>query len=265
MRRSLLPTIALLTAALPVAGHAASSPWFDTDGARLRIVTIAAPDADGTVRGVLQIALEPGWKTYWKDPGDAGIPPQIDVSASMNVSAAEISFPAPERFDDGISRWTGYGASVSLPVRFRVADPARFTAIDADIFLGVCKEVCVPVQARLSVAPGDDAFGDEAAVVAGFAGLPAQPGSDFGISALRDTGSELIAEANLPEGVDAPDLFFVTPSGWRLKPPHAERDGERVVFRIPVLERPTSQVGAVEVEYTLVAGGKSVAGMVALR
>lgn len=263
MRRSLLPTIALLTVAVPVAGHAASSPWFDTDGARLRIVTIAAPDADGTVRGVLQIMLEPGWKTYWKDPGDAGIPPQIDVSASMNVASAEMSFPPPRRFDDGISHWAGYGASVSLPVRFRVTDPARFTAIDADIFLGVCKEVCVPVQARLSVAP-DDGFGDEAAVVAGFAGLPAQPDSDFGISALRDTGSELVAEANLPEGADAPELFVVTPSGWRLKPPHAERDGERVVFRIPVLERPKLTAGTVEVEYTLVAGGKSVAGMVAL-
>lgn len=264
MRRPLFPLIALLAAAAPTHAVAASSPWFETDGARLRLVTIAAPDRDGTVRGVLQIALEPGWKTYWKDPGDAGIPPQIDVAASMNVASAEIAFPPPQRFDDGVSHWAGYGASVSLPVRFRVTDPARFTAIDADIFLGVCKEVCVPVQARLSVAP-DDGFGDEAAVVAGFAALPTQPSPDFGISAVRDTGSELVAEVNLPEGVDAPELFVVTPSGWGLKPPVAERDGEKMIFRIPVIDRPKAKAEAVQIEYTLVAGGKSVAGTADVR
>jgi DsbC/DsbD-like thiol-disulfide interchange protein len=264
MRRIVLPLITLLAASAPVAAHAASSPWFETDGARLRLVTVAAPDAEGAVRGVLQIALEPGWKTYWKDPGDAGIPPQIDISASMNVAGADIFFPPPQRFDDGISHWAGYGASVSLPVRFRVTDPGRFTAIDADVFLGVCKEVCVPVQARLSVAP-DDGFGDEAAVVAGFAALPTQASSDFGIVAMRDAGSELVAEARLPEGTDPPELFVVTPSGWGLKPPVAERDGDRTVFRIPILDRPKTTGDTVEIEYTLVVAGKSVAGTVGLR
>lgn len=264
MRRIVLPLITLFAAVAPAIVHAASSPWFQTDGARLRLVTIAAPDAEGMVRGVLQIALEPGWKTYWKDPGDAGIPPQIDVSSSMNVTAAEISFPPPQRFDDGVSHWAGYGAPISLPVRFKVTDPAHFTAIDADIFLGICKDVCVPVQARLSVAP-DDGFGDEATVVAGFSRLPAQAGSAFGISAVTDAGSELIAEANLPEGVDVPELFVVTPHGWGLKPPQLERSGERVIFRIPVLDRPQSKAEAIEIEYTLISGGKSVAGVAALR
>jgi DsbC/DsbD-like thiol-disulfide interchange protein len=264
MRRLVLPIIALLAANAPVAAHAASSPWFETDGARLRLVTVAAPDADGVVRGVLQIALEPGWKTYWKDPGDAGIPPQIDTSASINVAGAEILFPPPQRFDDGTSHWAGYGASVSLPVRFQVTDPGRFTAIDADVFLGVCKEVCVPVQARLSVAP-DDGFGDEAAVVAGFAALPGQASSDFGIVALRDAGSELVAEARVPAGNDSPELFVVTPSGWGLKPPVAQRDGDRTVFRIPVIERPETGGDTVEIEYTLVAAGKSVSGTIGLR
>ena len=43
--------------------------------------------------GVLDIDLKPGWKTYWRDPGDAGVPPQLDVSASTNVAGAELRFP----------------------------------------------------------------------------------------------------------------------------------------------------------------------------
>jgi DsbC/DsbD-like thiol-disulfide interchange protein len=264
MRLARLSLITLLAAAVPAAAHAASSPWFQTDGARLRLVTIAAPDSDGTVRGVLQIALEPGWKTYWKDPGDAGIPPQIDVTASLNVSSAEIAFPPPQRFDDGVSHWAGYGAPVSLPVRFKATDPARFTAIDADIFLGICKEVCVPVQARLSVAP-EDGFGDEAAVVAAFAALPAPASAEFGLTAVRDAESELVAEASLPEGAEGAELFVVTPPGWGLKPPVASIDGGRVTFRVPVVDRPKTGLDAVQIEYTLVAGGKSVAGTLPLR
>ena len=57
-------------------------------------------DEKGVLQGALEIDLKPGWKTYWRDPGDAGVPPTIDATASSNVASAELSFPAPHRFDE---------------------------------------------------------------------------------------------------------------------------------------------------------------------
>ncbi|MDP3898147.1 MAG: protein-disulfide reductase DsbD family protein [Mesorhizobium sp.] len=260
MRASIASTLILAAGlAAPTVAAAGSSAWFDTDGARIRLLTAEAADAGGTLRGALEIVLEPGWKTYWRDPGDAGIPPQIDISASTNVSGAVFDFPAPVRFHEG---WAGYAQSVSLPVRFAIPDPAHFSAVEADIFLGICKEVCVPVQARLSAAQQSAASDAEsgAAVEAAFAALPGPASEGFGIAGLRDEGSRLVATATLAGDADA-ELFVVTPTGWVLRPPEAARADGAVSFSIPVAERPTgAAAGPVAFDYTLVSGGKSVSG-----
>ena len=86
--RAALPCLLLLAVSgsnLPAA--AGSSDWFETEGARIRLVTIDEPTPEGTLKGTLEIALDAGWKTYWADPGDAGIPPQIDIAGSQNVTS----------------------------------------------------------------------------------------------------------------------------------------------------------------------------------
>src|SRR5262245_54788615 len=70
---------------------AASSDWYQAEGAAVRLLASGAPDEQGVLKGALQIELKPGWKTYWQDPGDAGVPPSLDVSASRNVAAADIA------------------------------------------------------------------------------------------------------------------------------------------------------------------------------
>jgi len=257
----LLPIAAFVLAAASQPALAGSSVWFETDGARLRLVTADLADENGTLRGALEIDLKPGWKTYWRDPGDAGIPPQLDVSASMNVAAAEISFPPPRRFDDGFSTWAGYDAPVTLPVRFKVPDPAKFSSVEADVFLGICKEVCIPVQARLSVKPESDPEGD-AVVAAAFAGLPARAAEGFRLESLTSEGQTFVASAVLPDPSNA-QLFLVTPPGWVLGTPEPLAEGG--TFSIPVVERPAKPAPApVAVDYTLVSGNGSVSGSIPL-
>ena len=89
----------------------------------MRLVTSGKADEAGRIQGVLDIELKPGWKTYWRDPGDAGVPPQIDVSASTNITDAAFSFPPPQRHDDGYGKWAGYNHPVSLPVTFTLSSP----------------------------------------------------------------------------------------------------------------------------------------------
>lgn len=243
--------------------QAASSDWFETEGARLRLVTEDAAGADGRMKGVLEIDLQPGWKTYWKDPGASGIAPQIDVAASMNVDGAVFSFPAPNRFQEGDEVSIGYVEPVALPLTFAVGDPEKFTAIDADILLGICKEICVPVQARLSVTPGGETGTADPVIAESFGRLPSVASAEFGLASLREDGQSLVAEAALPADTQGADLFVVAPRGWQLGVPVLDTTGERPTFRIPVAGRPTPG-GTATFDYTLVVGEKAVEGQSSL-
>ena len=143
----------MLLASTPA--HASSSDWFETEGARVRLVTTGKPAADGTLKGILDIELKPGWKTYWRDPGDAGVPPTLDVSANPNITGAKFDFPAPQRHDEGDFQWAGYDYPVALPVTFTLKDPGGPATIDAAVFLGVCETICIPVQAKLAHRSGE--------------------------------------------------------------------------------------------------------------
>lgn len=261
--RSCLVSLLLLPA-LAGAASAASSVWFETDGVRLQLVTDDRADADGNLRGVLKVALLPGWKTYWMDPGDAGVPPQIDPGKSPNVTGATIHFPAPKRFDDGSTHWAGYGQPVDLPVTFTVADTSRFTAIDATVFLGVCQDVCIPVQTVLSVTPDPQAETNPAgaAIAAAYAKLPAEPSATFGVAAFKLSGDNIIAKPALPTGSTQSDLFVVAPSGWLLGAPKADGAGG---FHIHIAGRPTGGEQPTSLQYTLVAGDRAVSGSADLR
>src|SRR5262245_19830212 len=141
---------------LQTPAFASATDWMEVEGARVRLITAGAADADGVLKGALEVDLEPGWRTYWRDPGDAGVPPQLDISKSTNVATAELLFPTPERFDDGSAKWAGYRHPVTFPVTFKMKTPGDPSMIAADVFLGVCKSICIPVQATFTLDPASD-------------------------------------------------------------------------------------------------------------
>src|SRR5690554_476768 len=144
MFRTILLFPALLALISPAG--AASSDWHETRGGAVRVITSGLSDEAGKLRGALQIRLDPGWKTYWRDPGKTGIPPQIEIRGS-ELKGTELFFPAPQRFEDPYGDWAGYGQSVTLPVVFETLTPETAPLVEADIFLGICETICVPVQA----------------------------------------------------------------------------------------------------------------------
>src|ERR1700741_2164925 len=101
MPKTVFPTALFLVVVLASPVLASSSDWYEAEGGRVRLVTTGAPDESGVIAGVLQVDLKPGWKTYWRDPGDAGVPPTLDASGSDNVASVTVMWPAPERFPDG--------------------------------------------------------------------------------------------------------------------------------------------------------------------
>jgi DsbC/DsbD-like thiol-disulfide interchange protein len=242
---------------------ASSSAWIETQGGNVRLVSAGEPGPDGRLRGVLEVALKPGWKTYWRDPGDAGVPPRIDVSASTNVSGADIDFPAPSLFDDGYSVWAGYDRPVRLPVTFTIPAPERFAFIKADLFLGICQTICIPVSGEVMLDPGSAPHdpADVAIVSSAFAALPSPAHDGFGISAVRVDDTTLLVQASLPAPSTQAQLFVAGNDRWTFGRPEAVDAGPgKAIFKAPVLGRRDRADAGQEIHYTLVAGGDSVSG-----
>ncbi len=211
--------LTLVLSALPLPAAAASSDWIGTKGGKLRLVALP-PDAQGTIRGFVEIAPEDGWHTYWKVPGSGGIPPQISFKDGGNVRLEKLDFPAPRIFDDGNLRDFGYDARVMLPLTLKQEKPGEPSTLDASVFIGLCADICVPFQAEVSVqvAPGDKPKPAEVALVnAANALLPESPSADFAIDDIRATedGQGIVLTLRLPAGADATatDLIVVGPDG----------------------------------------------------
>ncbi|WP_095588672.1 protein-disulfide reductase DsbD domain-containing protein [Actibacterium ureilyticum] len=104
----------------------------------------------GTHMTGLRLSLAPGWKTYWRAPGDAGIPPHFDWSGSQNLSAAQIHWPRPTVFHlDGV-RSIGYQSDVVLPIELTPGDSTAPLSVRGTVSIGICDEICVPMTLNLS-------------------------------------------------------------------------------------------------------------------
>ncbi|MDQ6435961.1 protein-disulfide reductase DsbD family protein [Mesorhizobium sp. LHD-90] len=211
---------------------------------------------------MLEIELFPGWKTYWRDPGYAGVPPAIDVAGSANVSAAEFDFPAPRRHDEGDSSWAGYDRPVSLPVRFTVADPSLPVSVKASIFLGVCETICVPVKAEIAIdtMADPDNPDDAAAVSAAFEALPPAATAEFGLRAASFEADTLTVEAVLPAGAEDADLFLAAEGDYSFEEPKRWQKDGRTFFSIPA-GRPETPPTSGGLHYTLVTSAGAVSGV----
>ncbi len=112
-------------------------------------------EADGGRMAALRIRLEPGWKTYWRAPGDAGIPPSFDWKGSQNVRDVKIHWPRPEVVRSGGMRSVVYHGDVVLPIEITPEDPGKPIRLKAKAELGICKDICIPASVNfdMEIAP----------------------------------------------------------------------------------------------------------------
>lgn len=108
--------------------------------------------SDGTRVAALKLVLQPGWKTYWRSPGDAGVPPFFDWSGSANLADVTFHWPRPEVFESAGMRTLGYHNVLILPFEARPEDSARPLDLHALVDLGVCEDICVPVHLEIESA-----------------------------------------------------------------------------------------------------------------
>ncbi|WP_274610748.1 protein-disulfide reductase DsbD domain-containing protein [Rhodovulum imhoffii] len=192
----------------------------------------APPAADGTPMAGLRLDLEPGWKTYWRIPGEAGIPPRFDWSASENLKGVRIHWPRPILFTQNGMRSLGYEEKVVLPLELTPANPDAPMHLRLRIGMGVCKEICMPLTLELSARiPADT---PPAALNAWMARRPLPAGAAHvkgvkcALSPAR-TGLRLTAEIEMPSlGGQETAIFELRGAGAWLSDSPTRRTGNRL-------------------------------------
>ncbi|SHG47217.1 protein-disulfide reductase DsbD family protein [Bradyrhizobium erythrophlei] len=197
--------------------RAAATNWVGDSQAVVRLIT--ATDniaADSTLEAGLEFRFAKGWHGYWRTPGDAGIPPTVDWSASENISGAETSWPAPHRLVIDELQNSVYENDVVLPVKLHLKQAHTSARVKASIEYAACSEICVPLEAELALPLPTGAGGPSAESVLIDSARKSVPGSTeaAGIDVIRTryagTASEPTLVVDLQSKVEAfvrPDLF----------------------------------------------------------
>jgi DsbC/DsbD-like thiol-disulfide interchange protein len=266
MRNILSGLFLTMLAVLPVCAHAASSDWAVSGDTRMRLVVAEPRAGDKSVRAALEVELASGWKTYWQDPGDAGVPLQIDASGSQNVNLKAIRYPAPHRFDDGVTTWAGYKEPVHFALELERPDAGASGILNASVFIGICENICVPFQANFSVPVNDASTttSEQVAVDAAFKSLPGKASADFGVLTMKNDGKKIWLDAKVTAEGNAPELFIAAPAGWQFGAPKLVAMKDKIAqFEAEVLFAPKNASKAEDpVVYTLIDAGNAVTGTV---
>lgn len=110
---------------------------------------VYAGEEGGRLRAGVEITLDPGWKTYWRIPGEAGVPPEFDWSGSANAETIGIGYPAPHRFMDSGGETIGYKERVLFPVSVAPREAGKPVDLALTLHYAVCNDVCIPAKAEL--------------------------------------------------------------------------------------------------------------------
>lgn len=166
MARALLLALLLALSALPARAER------HADAVRLEVLP-GWDMGDGRRMAGLRLTLAPGWKTYWRSPGPAGLPPILDFAASQGIAGLEVRWPVPHVFYLGEMRSIGYSGTVTLPLELSLSGgPARLEGV---LDIGVCLDVCLPVSLPVAAdLPGDGPDGGrrDPAIVAALVDRP---------------------------------------------------------------------------------------------
>ena len=200
--------------------QALEGEWQDLPNARARLLAIGDPMSGRLLAG-LEIELDKNWKTYWRAPGDSGIPPTFDWSGASNIAQTRPKFPAPIRFTDEYGESVGYKKHVVFPIEIDLRRPGVPTNLELNVILGICREVCIPVSERFSLKiPPIFVATDTAKELlnSATASVPiVASGSERPqISIVERAGKTAVLTIRVPSDLQIQDVFVEGPQTWFL-------------------------------------------------
>ena len=242
-----------------------ASPWQRDGHSAVRL--LAGSRSGAVLLGGIAFQLQPGWKTYWRSPGDSGVPPRFDFSKSENIEAVTVLWPAPVKFDDGAGGSSmGYHDQVVLPLRIVAKNTDKPVTLRAAVNYAICDKLCVPVEADVELAFTSVASTEDSALFAALDTVP-KPANvgDPNPLTIRDVKREgksaVLVDVVAPSEAGNISLFVEGPTpDWALPVPklleHSPPGVKRFTFELDGLPPDTNPEGAA-LKLTLVGGGRS--------
>ncbi len=221
--------VVLFVFALPLKLYAKSfeTNWQGSDKSQLRLIAAkAAWRGKKHLFAGIDIRLAPKWKTYWRTPGDTGIPPYFDWAGSENLLKAEVLYPVPHWFEDAAGQSIGYKSRVTLPVVITPKDPLLPVVLKLNASYAICYDLCVPISTQQSLKI-DDGLSSPFVPVMEMALLDipkqvAKRRADIGVNKvgfIPGDKSALSVLVNAPETASKVELFIEGPGGLYVPSP----------------------------------------------
>jgi DsbC/DsbD-like thiol-disulfide interchange protein len=251
-----LSALTLLIAAVMPAGAIDDPSRSEALHSRVRLLSGGV--ADGRLLAGLEMALDNGFKTYWRNPGESGLPPRLDWSGSDNVADVTILWPAPSRIEDVGGVAYIYSHEVVLPMLVTPRVPTDPVRLAVSIDYGICRDICIPVHADVS----RDLAGDDgrAVVLRAVRKVPEPQGIGSAgplaiVSITREAGAKATytVATRAPAG-ESPSLFAEGPDNWYVSTSLPD-EGNRFTLTI---DETTPASNRAPVLLTLTAGGRGV-------
>jgi DsbC/DsbD-like thiol-disulfide interchange protein len=262
--RAGLAAAVLVLSVAPQARAQDSSPWQKDGHSAVRL--LAGSRSGAVLLGGIAFQLQPGWHTYWRTPGDSGVPPRIEFAKSENIEAVTILWPAPTKFADGGGGTSlGYQKQVVLPLRIVAKNADKPVTLRADINYAVCEKLCIPVEASAELAFTSVASTEDSALFAALDTVP-KPATigDPNPLTIRDVKREgknsVLVDVASPDSAEV-NLFVEGPTPeWALPVPKLLERGppgvKRFVFDLDGLPPGANPDGAA-LKLTLVGGERA--------
>ncbi len=254
----------------PAGGFAAATGWVGDSHAAARLIT--ATETTGSASAIeagLEIRLAPGWHTYWRSPGDAGIPPSIDWAGSDNLAHAEIAWPAPQRWSLQGFETAGYENHVVLPIALILTQPGRPVVLHVAVDYAACANICVPYSAKLelSLPAGAATPAPQAALIAAAVARVPQSLGAAGIGLIsagvagggRDASLAVKLRA-IGAAFQTPDLFVEGLAKGSPGRPEVElsQSGHSARLTVPIHDTDAPDIAGTKLILTLVDGARAV-------
>jgi DsbC/DsbD-like thiol-disulfide interchange protein len=241
-----------------------ASPWQRDGHSAVRL--LAGSRSGAVLLGGIALQLQPGWKTYWRTPGDSGVPPRFDFSKSENIEAVTVLWPAPTKFDDGSGGYSlGYHDQVVLPLRIVAKNADKPVTLRAVINYAVCEKLCIPVEANAELAFTSVASTEDSALFAALDTVPkpANVGDPNPLTirdVKRDGKSRVLVDVVSPDTREI-NLFVEGPTpNWGLPVPKLLDSSppgvKRFAFELDGMPPGTNPAGAA-LKLTLVGGDRA--------
>src|SRR5579871_619441 len=263
--RTVALTAALLAASLAASAHAEdASPWQKDGHSAVRL--LAGSRSGAVLLGGIAFQLQPGWKTYWRTPGDSGVPPRFDFTKSDNIEAVTVLWPAPTKFDDGAGGTSlGYHDQIVLPLRIVPKSADKPVTLRAEVSYAVCEKLCIPVEANVELAFNSVASTEDSALFAALDSVP-KPANvgDPNPLTIRDVKREgkdkVLVDVVTPDDHDLNLLVEGPTPDWGLPVPklldHSPPGVKRFVFTLDGVPPGVDPDGAA-LKLTLVGGDRA--------